>query len=412
MKSDLDRLMVDAHLDALLVIGAAAANPSMGYFVGRAHITFGVVLKRRGQEPVLFHRPMEREEAAGTGMQLKCIEDYDFANLLTEAGGDPILAESLRYRTLLAEYGVRGRVAVLGRIELGPAYSIFQRLPQLSPGIEIVGLARRDDVVARARGTKDPAEIERIRHMGRITTSVVDDVVGFLTSHRVRQGVLEDSRGQVLTVGEVKRRINLWLAMRGADNPEGTVFAIGRDAGVPHSVGAKDDPVVVGKTIVLDIFPCEAGGGYFYDFTRTWCLDHASDEVLRAYEDVRAIKQTILSELRTGGLCREYQVRTCSLFEARGHPTVQTDPQTELGYVHRIGHGVGLEVQETPFFQDLDDNTDRLAPGSVVTVEPGLYYPDRGFGIRLEDTVCMLPDGTAEVLAPYPEELVLRVMGA
>ncbi len=412
MKSDLDRLMADAHLDALLIIGAAAANPSMAYFVGRAHITLGVVLKRRGQEPVLFHRPMEREEAAGTGMQLKCIEDYDFGSLLVEAGGDPILAESLRYRNLLAEYGVRGRVAILGRIELGPAYAIFQRVPQLAPDIEIVGLARRDDVVSRARGTKDHEEIERIRRMGRITTSVVDDVVGFLTSHRVRQGVLEDSRGEILTVGEVKRRINLWLAMRGADNPEGTVFAVGRDAGVPHSVGSDQDPVVVGKTIVLDIFPCEAGGGYFYDFTRTWCLEYASDEVQRAYEDVRAVKQTMLSELRTGRLCHEYQARTCALFEARGHPTLHTDPHTELGYVHSLGHGVGLEVQEAPFFQDVESNTDRLAPGSVVTVEPGLYYPDRGFGIRLEDTVCILADGTAEVLAPYPHDLVLRVMGA
>ncbi len=412
MKSDLDRYMDDANVEAMLVIGAAAANPSMAYFVDRAHITFGVVLKRRGQEPVLFYRPMEREEAAGTGLQRKCIEDYDFAALLAEAEDDPILAESLRYRSLLAEYGVSGRVAILGQVELGPAYSIFQRLGQIASGVEVVGLARRDDPVSRARATKDAKEIERIRRMGRITTSVVDDTVGFLTSHRVRQGVLEDSHGGVLTIGEVKRRINLWFAMRDADNPEGAIFAIGHDAGVPHSAGNDDDPVIVGSTIVCDIFAREAGGGYFYDFTRTWCLDHAPEEVEKAYADVLVVQQTLLTELRTGGLCREYQRRACELFEARGHPTVQGNPQTENGYVHRLGHGVGLQVQETPFFLDMDDNADVLEPGAVVTVEPGLYYPERGFGIRLEDTVYMRADGTAEVLAPYPQELLLKVLGA
>lgn len=412
MKSDLDRLMADAHLDALLIIGAAAANPSMAYMVGRAHLTGGAVLKQRGHEPVLFYRPMERDEAAGTGLALKCLDDYEPLRLLKEAGGDQVLAEAFRYRDLFADFDVAGRVGIMGRVDLGPAYAIFQRLTELVPGVEIVGLGRSADVISQARGTKDPQEIERMRRIGRITTGVVGDVAGFLTSHRVRQGVLEDSRGEVLTVGEVKRRINLWLAMRGADNPEGTIFALGRDAGVPHSVGGDQDPVVIGKTIVFDIFPCEAGGGYFYDFTRTWCLDHASDEVLQAYEDVRAVKQEMLTSLRAGTLCREYQARTCELFEARGHPTLHSDPRTEVGYVHSLGHGVGLDVQETPFFQDVESNTDRLAPGSIVTVEPGLYYPDRGFGIRLEDTVCILPDGTAEVLASYPEDLVMRVMGA
>jgi Xaa-Pro aminopeptidase len=412
MKSDLDRFMADDHLDALLIVGAAAANPSMAYMVGRAHITGGIVLKRRGDEPVLFYRPMERDEAAGTGLKVKCLDDYGPLSLLKEAGGDQVLADAFRYRSLIAEYGVTGRVGILGRVELGPAYGAFQHLTTLVPDVEILGLGRSADVVSRARGTKDSHEIERIRRIAHITTSVVGDVAGFLTSHRVRQGVLEDSRGEVLTVGEVKRRINLWLAMRGADNPEGTIFAVGRDAGVPHSVGGDDDPVVTGKTIVFDIFPCEAGGGYFYDFTRTWCLDHASDEILQAFEDVRAVQQEMLASLRTGKLCREYQARTCELFEARGHPTIHTDPRTELGYVHSLGHGVGLEVQETPTFQDVETNTDRLAPGSVVTVEPGLYYPDRGFGIRLEDTVCMSADGTAEVLAPYPDDLVLKVMGA
>ena len=88
-----------------------------------------------------------------------------------------------------------------------------------------------------------------------------------------------------------KRRINLWLAERGADNPEGTIFAIGRDAGVPHSTGTASDPLRLGQTIVYDIFPCEAGGGYYYDFTRTWCLGYAPDAVQALYQDVLDVYQ-------------------------------------------------------------------------------------------------------------------------
>ena len=122
----------------------------------------------------------------------------------------------------------------------------------------------------QAMAIKDADEIERIRRMGKITTSVVGKVADYLTQQCVQNEVLVKPDGTPLTIAEVKSRINLWLAEKGADNPEGTIFAIGRDAGVPHSVGQDDQPLEVGKTIIFDIFPAEAGGGYFYDFTRTW----------------------------------------------------------------------------------------------------------------------------------------------
>jgi Xaa-Pro aminopeptidase len=240
----------------------------------------------------------------------------------------------------------------------------------------------------------------------------VADVANFLTSHRARNGVLINQHDEVLTIGEVKRRINLWLAMRGAENPEGAIFAIGRDAGVPHSVGDDPAPVEVGKSIIFDLFPCEAGGGYFYDITRTWCLGYAPDEVQRAHEDVLAVQQEMCSALRAGTPFRDYQRRTCQAFEARGHPTVQSRPDTREGYVHSLGHGVGLAVQERPFAGYTNHNQEPLVPGAVVTVEPGLYYPERGFGVRIEDTLWIRPDGTAEVLAEYPRDLILKVQGA
>jgi Xaa-Pro aminopeptidase len=165
----------------------------------------------------------------------------------------------------------------------------------------------------------------------------------------------------------------------------------------------------LGQTIVFDIFPCEAGGGYYYDFTRTWCLGYAPDPAQALYEDVLSVYRQIMSELKAGELCRTYQLRTCELFEAQGHPTIKSNPETEDGYVHSLGHGVGLNLHERPWFSYRANNEDRLEPGSVVTIEPGLYYPERCLGVRLEDTVWVRPDGQMEILADFPLDLVLPV---
>jgi Xaa-Pro aminopeptidase len=91
--------------------------------------------------------------------------------------------------------------------------------------------------------------------------------------------------------------------------------------------------------------------------------------------------------------------------------TVRVDPETEDGYTHAIGHGLGLNVHELPNFGEMATERDVLSPGVVFTIEPGLYYPDLQTGIRLEDTYYVGKDGRIEKLADYPLDLVLPVAG-
>ncbi len=411
MKTDLDSLMQTHNLDALLVLGPAQHNPAMTYLTGGGHITGAVLVKRRGEDAVLFYNPMEREEAAATGLPTRDLSAYPYREYLKQAGGDAAKAQALRYQALLNDLDITsGRVAVEGRVDIGPALGAFVALQQLMPDLHLVGQSG-PSVLMQARATKDADEVERIRRMGRITTTVVGRVADFLSAQRARNGVLVDSQGQPVTIGHVKARINQWLAELGAENPEGTIFAQGRDAGIPHSTGASGDVLRLGAPIVFDIFPCEAGGGYFYDFTRTWCLGYAPDEALALYEDVRSVYDRVMGELESGAPCKRYQQRTCELFEARGHPTVKTSPRTQEGYVHSLGHGLGLDVHEAPWFGSAASDANRLDPGVVVTIEPGLYYPERGLGCRLEDTVWARPDGVFEILAEYPLDLVVPVGG-
>jgi Xaa-Pro aminopeptidase len=407
MKTDIDTLMKANHIDALMIVGAGQHNPSMVYLTGVRHLTGAELVKKCGETPLLFHAPMERDEAARSGLRTRSYNAYPMGPLLKQAGNDRFKAVVMRYQQMLSDAGVTsGKVLVYGQAAAGTTFSLLTALQKAMPGLEFSG-DLEGSVLLQAMMTKDADEIEHIRQMGKITTQVVSLTADFLTSQKVKDGVLVMPNGQPLRVKDVKNRINLWLAERGAENPEGTIFAIGHDAGVPHSSGNPEDILSLGQTIVFDIFPCEAGGGYYYDFTRTWCLGYAPDAALKLYEEVYSVYQQVSLEMKVNQPCISLQRRTCELFEAQGHPTVLSRPETEEGYVHSLGHGVGLNIHEKPASGSTATSTDILAPGVVFTIEPGLYYPERGLGVRLEDTVWVRPDGEIEVLAPYPHDLVL-----
>ena len=219
MKTDLDTLMQTRNIDALLVVGSGKHNPAMSYFTGGVPITHAYLVKRNGQMPVLFHSDMERDEAAASGLETRSLESYGMHEILKEAGGDLGRAIAELLKRILENLGITsGRLAIDGKDEVGAALAVFTALGEAMPGLELVG-ELDDSLLMSARATKDSDEVARIRQMGQITTGVVADVAEFLTSHTARDGVLEKSDGQPLTIGEVKDKINLWLAERGRGEP-------------------------------------------------------------------------------------------------------------------------------------------------------------------------------------------------
>jgi Xaa-Pro aminopeptidase len=407
MKKDLDSLMEAAGLDVLLITGSATHNPAMFYFTGNVHVHSADLIKPRGKEPVMFCNPMEREEAASTGLETRNLAEYRYNEILKEVGGDPAKATAVRYQRMFTDLGfTEGKVAIYGKMNAAWSFEVFTALQSLLPELEIVGELKAP-VLSLARETKDEDELAETRKMGAITVEVVSNTAEFLKAHRSKDGVLVKEEGQPLTIGEVKSKINLWAAELGVENPHGTIFAIGRDAGVPHSNGNPDDVLTLGQTIVFDIFLQQPGGGYHFDFTRTWCLGYAPEKEQALYDDVRAVFDQLMNEeLEADMPFRTLQERTIDLFEEQGHATTRQDPLITEGYVHSVGHGLGLDIHELPFSRD---EAATLKPGVIVTIEPGLYYPSEGMGCRIEDTVYVHQDGTIEVLADYPHDLVLEI---
>lgn len=398
MRAELDDLIGKAGLDAIMVLGNAAHNPPMYYMTGGGHVTNAALVKDPGKAAVLYCNAMERDEAAKSG--LKVIP-------LSVNGVDSLLKDPREI--LEAQAIVRGRLGVYGTLDAGNLISIIKRIRETFPNLEIVSEPKEESIFLRAMETKDENEIDHIRRMGRITTEVVARVAQLLTSSAVSADeVLLKDDGTALTVADVKNRIALWLAERGAEQAEGCIFAIGRDAGLPHSEGSPNDPIRLGRTIVFDIFPGEAGGGYFYDFTRTWSLGYADPEAQHLFDEVRTVYEKVIDNIDLNVAFKEYQKLACEEFHRNGHDTpIHTEAVLEHGYVHSLGHGVGLNIHERPWSRHTLGDDNILRPGVVITVEPGLYYPEKNIGVRIEDTYCVRPDGALERLADYPYDFVL-----
>jgi Xaa-Pro aminopeptidase len=230
-----------------------------------------------------------------------------------------------------------------------------------------------------------------------------------LASLRRNGGGFTTASGERATLGHLRRLLHRTFAEFGLAEDGESIVAQGRDAGVPHNRGNDDDTIRAGAPILVDIFPGEMGGGYHTDMTRTFCLGPAPEPLKQVYRECREAFDTAMSRMHVGESCRGYQELVCDVFERQGHATVRTNQGVEEGYVHGLGHGVGLAVHEGPRLGGPPTNTALLEPGHVVSVEPGLYYPSRGLGVRIEDLVAVKRDGSIENLTPAPYELEIPI---
>ncbi|MDO9545588.1 MAG: Xaa-Pro peptidase family protein [Pelolinea sp.] len=409
MKKDIDQFMKEQEVDALWVMGALQNNPDMTYFTGIHHVNKADLFKVSGKDPILFHFvDMEREEAARSDLETHSyFSSKPLSTYLAENDGDLTQSTAARIKEAMLEIGLtKGRVVISGIVDLSYGFSLIEQLRSIFPELEFTS-CEKDGAIEKARMTKSPDEVERIRIMGKITTEVVARVRNFLRAQKTLNMTLIFPDGTPITIKDVKSRIRMWLAELGADNPEETIFSIGRDGAIPHSSGNPDDVIKLGVPIVFDIFPCEAAGGYFYDFTRTWCLGYASDEVIRLHQEVLDVHHNIIEGLKPGQSFKSVQARACQLFSKLGHITIAQKNNITEGYLHSVGHGLGLNVHEKPFSGITASPDDLLIPGVVFTIEPGLYYPEKGVGIRIEDTVYLNGDGQFAILAKFPYDLII-----
>lgn len=138
-------------------------------------------------------------------------------------------------------------------------------------------------------------------------------------------------------------------------------------------------------------------------------LGYATPEAQQLYDQVKNAYERVVENLDMNAKFKDYQSLTCDIFEKDGHPTPRSQKAPLQGYVHSLGHGLGLNIHERPWSGLAADDDNLLKPGVVFTIEPGLYYPERGMGFRIEDSYWMNPEGKIELLAEYPYDFVLEM---
>jgi Xaa-Pro aminopeptidase len=410
MQSDLDRLMTERNLDAIVVEGPdglGSANPAFNYFVRGAHLT-GLVIKKCNEPAMLIHSDWEVLQAQETGLVCVSSSRWNLRDIAARIP-DRLAARTELRRQMYTDLGVSGRVGLYGTVQTGPFLALLRGLEAAMPDVTFVAEFDKD-LISAARLTKDAHEVAVMREVGRKTCEVVQSAVDYITSgYADGEYVVDPVTQQYMTIGDVRAVIDRELAARGLIG-EGTIFAQGRDAGLPHARGEDSMALQRGQAIVFDIFPKDASG-YYHDMTRTFAIDYATPELQAAYDHVMGAFNEVVQEFELGAPTKPYQTMVCNYFEQRGHETIGSKYPIEEGYVHSLGHGLGLEVHEDFGFPSLADRGDVLVPGAVFSVEPGLYYPSKGYGVRIEDTYWCRPDGAFESLTEFPKDLILTLKG-
>jgi len=410
MRNEISRLLGEQNLDVLWVSGATHDCPEAYYLTGGVSLTSAWIILRPDSQPLLCHSPMEREAARASGLRTLDFNELG-AEILSREHNDPLAVRLEMFARLTERENLAGRLAVHGTADPGEFHFLLENLCRRLPQLELA----RDmpAVLETARATKEPEEILQMKKVAAAALEAISEALELIRkSHAEDEKVIQGS-GAALTVGAVKSCLTAALARQGLQEPYETILSIGRESGIPHASNPDDTILTVGKTVVFDVFPCRRGGGYFFDITRSFLIGNAPEQALRLYEEVLAAQEKALGQAGAGVYGVELQELTCDHFEELGHPTIRSKPGTTEGYVHSLGHGIGLQVHEHPYLriQQKPDESNRLKVGSVFSLEPGLYYPQRGMGVRIEDVAYINDSGRAQILAPFEKFPVLELEG-
>ena len=245
------------------------------------------------------------------------------------------------------------------------------------------------------RAVKTKEEVRAIEATQRAVELAVQRAIELLRSASVKDGLIVHE-GRPVTSERIKTLINVALMEQGCV-AQHTIIAGGIQACDPHNEGA--GPLRANEPIVMDVFPRNTTTRYFADMSRTVVKGRATREMKRLYDTVLAAQEEAIASVRDAADGQTIHSEVLRRFEQAGYKTGLINGRMQ-GFFHGTGHGVGIDIHEMP---RISKSGSRLQTGHVVTVEPGLYYPDIG-AARIEDMVLVTDDGCRN-LTNFPKVL-------
>lgn len=243
------------------------------------------------------------------------------------------------------------------------------------PGVEIVD---GDQVIAELRIRKTQDEIEKMRQAAKIAQNAL-----LATLKLLHEGMTEK---------EIANELVIQLLRRGSDNqlPFSPIVSIGENSANPHAV-PKNRALSEGDLLLVDWGA--SFKGYFSDITRTFTFGDVPVELRKIGDVVLEANQAGRNAGKPGLPAGAVDQAARSIISGAGYGEF---------FIHRTGHGLGLEAHEPPYIYEANDLI--LAPGMTFTIEPGIYLPGKG-GVRIEDDVVVMESGL-ESLTDLPREVI------
>ena len=335
-----------------------------------------------------------RAEKVAPTDELLSYEELSIAKLARELkSGAKAYAAAIR--TLLEKLGAADSpLAVPPTLAVAYADALRDRGLTLEPDGKLF------DGLRRAKSAEEVAHVEKAQ---RAVEEACEHAVGILREAEVDGDGALLWGGEALTSEILRSEINVELLRRNCLG-DGTIAAGGSQAADPHERGS--GPLKAGEAIILDIFPKDLSSRYYADMTRTFVKGEPNEDLRKMYDAVLESQEAALAMIGPGVDGKDVHDKVSEILHEAGYKTQLHDreegrPLTE-GFFHGTGHGVGLEIHEAP---RLGLAGQELIPGDIVSVEPGLYYPEVG-GVRIEDLVVVTEDGSRN-LTRFPKEFLV-----
>jgi len=240
-------------------------------------------------------------------------------------------------------------------------------------------LHKASTIMRSLRAHKDADELERLRAAGKVVDDTIPLAVSLCKAGKTERDVEIELRRALLA-----RSPNSAVAF--------TIVASGPNGALPHhETGSR--LLQHGDLVILD-FGIREVGGYHSDITVTCSIGQPADhEAQKVYHTVWQAQHAAINAVRPGVACEEIDRAARSVIEAAGYGEQ---------FLHRTGHGLGLQVHEPPYM--VAGNKEVLEEGMVFSIEPGIYLPGR-FGVRLEIIASVAKDGVSLINAPSVKEI-------
>ncbi len=238
------------------------------------------------------------------------------------------------------------------------------------------------------RVKKNEAELKALKAGNRASADGIRAAMAVLEEAKVKNGRLVHG-GRALTSERLREVIEIACLKHDAVS-ESVIVAGGRQACDPHEVG--HGPLSANELIIIDVFPQVRSTGYHGDLTRTVLKGRATDAQRQLVAAVRAAHSAAVKTLKAGISGAAVHAAAKDVFQEKGYATGRVDDHFE-GFIHSTGHGLGLQVHEEP---RVSPSGEVLPEGAVVTIEPGLYYPQLG-AVRIEDVFRVGKEGAEKL---------------